>query len=238
MTDETVAAALTAHADRRRAEPHGLRPDADHLAGLLHGLLRQCQQAEPGFGLVSVARVPPPRANVRPTYDLDIVQRSPAGTETHSGVVIVTAQNATAVTAVLRRLRDDPRPFDRLVLVTDARVGLRLGTRGGEYLADLQQQGPNRFRHIEIPFEELIALDALRAVEGQARSGELEADLDGVARSIPAPEVIASHRRQGRYLTSELLRALLTPIVPAEEAAGSELNGTPSPSTISSASSR
>ena len=196
----------------RAAEPAALPADADHLVGLLRALLVQCRDGG-RYGVLDVERVPS-RAGARPTYDLVLRRRLPDGGAEQVGIAAVTAENATSVTASLRRLVEDGRPLDRVVLLTDERVGLRLGERGQEHLQELRERGPERFETVELSFAEYAELDALQAVVGEARSGDLEIEpAPGQVRAVREPEVIDSHHRRGRYLACRLLRRLLAPEV-------------------------
>jgi hypothetical protein len=74
----------------------------------------------------------------------------------------------------------------------------------------LQQRAPEGFRHLEVPPDESFALEALHAVVGLARSGDLEVLLpSGERRPLTATEVIASHHRRKRYLGQRVLAELL-----------------------------
>jgi hypothetical protein len=116
-------------------------------------------------------------------------------------------------------LLDDPRPLDRAVLVTDTRVGLNLGERGQEYFDDLRERGSHRFQRIDLPFREYAELEALQRVVGMARSRDLEIEIGpGQARAVSEREVIEAQHRAGRYLASNLLRAVLDwSVEPASE---------------------
>jgi hypothetical protein len=184
--------------------------------GVLHELLAQCRQAEL-YGVQEVNQVAPPRKGTRPTYDIWLRrQRADGRTET-TGVVVVMEENANAVTGFFRRLLEDDRPLDRVVVVSDARVGLPLGERGQELLERLAQRGPERFAHLELSFAEYVELEALQKAGAEARGGNIEVEArPGEVRSVALEEVVASHHRQGRYLASRLLRELLGP-PPASE---------------------
>jgi hypothetical protein len=118
--------------------------------------------------------------------------------------------NATA--AYLRRLCHAAPAPDRLLLVTDQRRPLVLGDRGKEYLAQLEEElFAGRFRRVDLSFSDYVNLNGLSIVARQARSGNLEINLPGgEARQISEAEVIASHRRRGRYRTAPILRELVT----------------------------
>jgi hypothetical protein len=158
-----------------------------------------------------VERLPAPRRGTRPTYDLAILQTRPeGGPPRRTGVVVVTAPSATSVTGFLRRLWEDSRPLDRIVLVTDERVGLPLGDRGQEYLEDLRRGRRDRFHVAELSLREYAELEALQQVARRARGGDLEIEpRPGQARPVTEREVLDSHRRRGRYLASPFLVTLL-----------------------------
>ncbi len=211
LIDRKVDEKIAEHRDGRLREPGALPPDADHLAGLLFALLEQCRDAGHLGGVQDVERLPPPRRGSRPTYDLAVLQTRPeGGPPLRTGVVVVTAPSATSVAGFLRRLWEDSRPLDRVVLVTDERVGLPLGDRGQEYLENLCRGRRDRFRVVEVSLREYAELEALQQVSRRARAGDLEIEpRPGQARPVAEREVLDSHRRRGRYLGSRLLSALL-----------------------------
>jgi hypothetical protein len=206
--DHAVDERLAAHVAWRQSEPQGLPPDADHLAGLVYALLATCRDAKNLHGIRAVERVSPQGA--RPTYQLIVQRDGPADSPRSIGVLAVMTGNATSAAGSLRRLREDLPPPGRVLLVTDARLGLPLGDRGREYLHALEQGGPARFLHLELSFAEYAELDALETVVGLARSGDLEIETyPGQARAVREAEVIESLQRRGRYLASRLLREIL-----------------------------
>jgi hypothetical protein len=229
--DRKVGEKVAEQRARRAADPATLPADAEQLMGLVRSLLVQCCDAQ-RYGVLDVERVPPPRAGARPTYDLALRRRLPDGGAEQVGILALTAENATSVAAFLRRLVEDSRPLDRVVLVTEERVGLPLGERGQEYLQELRERGPERFEVVELSFAEYAELDALQAVVGDARSGDLEVERPG--RALTEQEVIDSHHRCGRYLACRLLRRLLAPepagragdVSPGEPAASAAGSGT------------
>ncbi|HZY90920.1 MAG TPA: AAA family ATPase, partial [Gemmataceae bacterium] len=222
VIDRKVGEKVAERRARRAAEPAALPADADHLVGLLRALLVQCRDAR-RYGGLDVERVPP-RAGARPTYDLTLRRRLPDGGSEQVGILAVTEENAVSVAASLRRLVEDGRPLDRVVLVTDERVGLPLGERGQDYLQELRERGPERFEAVELSFAEYAELDALQAVVGDARSGDLEAE---TGRALTEQEVIDSHHRRGRYLACRLLRRLLAPEGERPPGGVSSLSGEP-----------
>jgi hypothetical protein len=211
LVDRKVAEKMAGHVAWRRHEPEGLPADADRLAGLIYTLLAQCRDADHRYGVADVERLLAPRRDPRRTYDLTLLQRFTGnGPDVRTALLVLTAPSAKLVVGFLRRLLEDPRPLDRLFLVTDQRVGLPLGERGQEYLEQLRHSPTCRFRELELTFDEYAELDALAAVVALAQSGDLEVEpRPGEARAAGAQEVIASHHRQNRYLATRLLRELL-----------------------------
>lgn len=206
--DRKVAQKLAELQARRRQEPHTLPPDAGNLAGLVFALLKQCRQVGTEHRLLDVRRPPMPKPRKPPTYDL-IVRQSCGAEEVRTGLRFVATRSAGSTAAALRRLVQDPRPPEHVLLVTDERLPLRLAARGEQYLEQLQQLGERRFRHVELTFEDYAALDALQAVVGLARAGDLEIEpRPGQPRPVTEQEVIESNRRQRRYQTAPLLRDL------------------------------
>src|SRR5207248_1960022 len=66
------------------------------------------------------------------------------------------------------------------------------------------------FHHVHLAFAQYAELDALQAVVGLARSGDLELALPGgQARPVTEQEVIESHHRRRRFTGHPLLRLLL-----------------------------
>jgi hypothetical protein len=106
--------------------------------------------------------------------------------------------------------------FDERVLVTDAeRRPLCVATtgKGAASLKALRELGEGRFHDVPLTFAECAELDALEAVIGAARSGDLEIDM-GVgksARPITEAEVVERlHRKTGGYRDHRLLKIFLT----------------------------
>jgi hypothetical protein len=218
LIDRAVEEKMREHQEQCLRTPGSLPPDGDHLAGLLFAVLEQCRDAGHLFGVQEVERLPAPRRGTRPTYDLAVTQRPhDGGMAVRTGVVVVTVPNAISVSGFLRRLVEDPRPLDRVILVTDARVGLPLGARGEEYLAELRKAGPDRFAVIDLNLAEQAAMASLQQPMWLARSGDLEVDVrPGQGHVISEREVLASHRRRGRYAASRLLHEVLARVASAE----------------------
>jgi hypothetical protein len=78
-----------------------------------------------------------------------------------------------------------------------------------------------------LTFEEYADLDALQAIVGLARSGDLEIELaSGPSRRVSERDVIESHHRQDRYRTAALLREVLGEQTSATQAADSQPKST------------
>jgi hypothetical protein len=211
--DQAVTAEMETLRRRFHADPVSLPAEADRLAGVLFDLLQQCREAGAAPGLIEVRRLPPPRPGAQPTYHLSLKRRDER--EEISGVLVMATEAKQAVAGFLRRLCEDSRPLDRVVIVTDERTGMPLGDKGKEYLEDLQSRGPDRFAVIVLPFAERANLEALAGVVGRARSGDVEIELPGGGCRVLTPaEVVASHHRQGRYAGNRLLAGLLRPAEP------------------------
>jgi hypothetical protein len=210
IIDHKVDQKMQEHRARLLAQPHTLPADANHLSGLLQTLLEQCFRGPEKSEGARVERLLVPRYGPRPALDL-VVGRWPNGTdrEERTGLLCLVNASATSTAAFLRRLVDDDQPLERLLLVTDERQPLQLGNRGEEYLAELRSRA-YRFQHIALTFAQYADLDALGAVVGLARSGDLEIEeVPGKTRSVSEEEVLASHRRRGRYATAAVFRDLL-----------------------------
>jgi AAA ATPase domain len=193
------------------AEPHAWPADANHLSGLLQALLEQCFRTADGSAGARVERLAVSKNRQRPALDL-IIHRWEAGTgrEERAGLLCLVNPSATSTAAFLRRLVEDDRPVDRLLLVTDERQPLQLGSKGEDYLAELRGRRRFRFQHITLTLGQVAQLEALRAVVGLARSGDLEIEeAPGKTRPVSEEEVLASHRRRGRYRAAAVLGELL-----------------------------
>jgi len=209
--DREVRESLADQLSRRQREPQSLPPDEDRLVRLVEDLLRQCRDTIPNYGVVSVEHGGR-RGGTQPAHQLEI-GRQASGAETvfRTGLLSVTAVSRIAVAGYLRRLVSGTGQVDRQILLTDGRIGLRLGPQGENYLSTLEQLGPQRFLRLEVSFVEYAELDALHSVVGLAQSGELEVDLGSEIRTLTVREVIESLHRQGRFRASRLLRELLDP---------------------------
>ncbi|HVS40571.1 MAG TPA: hypothetical protein VMS17_33755 [Gemmataceae bacterium] len=208
VIDRKVAAKLEEQKRQRQLDPPTLPPDADNLAGLVYALLRQCLQSPRPYALTEVQRPVAPKGRQQATYHL--VVRQGGGKETTIGVLILANSDAASAVWALRRVVEERRPTERLLLVTDQRRPLRLAKKGSEYLDQLKRNYGERFQRIDLTFDRYADLDALKATSGMALSGDVEIDLpDGASRRLTEAEVIASHHRQDRYVKHVLLGSLL-----------------------------
>jgi hypothetical protein len=208
--DRKVEEKVREHQAQRLAEPQSLPPDADNLSGLVKQLLEQCRRAGQAYGVVQVDSFPHPRKGSPAALDLLVHRRpDPGEREASAGLLFLANPSTTSTTAYFRRLSEDSRRVDQVLLVTDQRQPLQIGSRGQQYLDGLRARC--RVQHIELSLSDYARLDGLQAVLGLARSGDLEVEeAPGVSRPVTEAEVIASHLRRGRYLTAAVLRDLLT----------------------------
>lgn len=218
--DRKVAAKVAEQKAQRQIDPTTLPPDGDNLAGLTYALLRQCLDAPRPYALTSVTQPPRPSPRQRPTFHL-LARRRDGGADTSVGVLFLTTGNATSTAAwIFRRVLEDRKPPEHLLLVTDQRRPLRLGPKGQDYLDQLRRNYGGRFAAMDLTFGQYADLDALEVAAGMARSGDLEIDLPaGEVRRVTEAEVVASHHRCDRYAAHALLRTLLgaTAEPPAKE---------------------
>lgn len=212
LLDEKVALKLQEHKRQRQLEPQTLPPDGDNLAGLIHTLLQRCLNLPYPATLLGVERLVPPKYGQRPPYDLVFRQRpGPDGPETRGGLLCLVVGNRTSMSAFLRRVAQDAQPPRRLFLVTDERRPLEPAAAGRQYLEQLRERHASQFHLVRLTFDQYAELDALQAVVGLARSGDLEIELPGgQSRRVGEQEVIDSHHRCDRFRAHPLLRLLLT----------------------------
>lgn len=210
--DEKIERKLGEHQEQRRLDPENLPADADNQSGLVYTLLAQC-----GDDSLEVQRLQALKYKPRPAYDL-IVQQRGGGADKRTGIVFIATGSAFTVTGYLRRLAQDANPPGRVLLISDERLPLKLGPKGRDYLQQLRRRG-DRFRERVLTFTEYAALDALKAVVGMARSGDLEIDLpQGQSRRVSEEEALESHRRRDRYRRRALLGELLAQEPPRQPA--------------------
>ena len=206
--DSKVSQKIAAHRELKRQQPDTLPPDAANLAGVIATLLRHLDDLTielPQFGS-------PDRAF---PYSLVVRRQAGDGVVARIGVRCLADGSALSTTKALRFLVEaSPHP-EQTLLVTEERSPLVFGVqptaKGRQYYAELNQQKQGQFQHLQMTFEEYAHLDALQAVVGMAKSGDLEIDLPGgKTRQVSEEEVIASHVRRERYGAVPVLRELLT----------------------------
>jgi hypothetical protein len=207
--DRKVAEKLADFRAWRLRELERLPADADHLAGRAYALLVQCRDAG-CHHVLDVERSVPPANGARPACDLALLQKGESGPLVRTGLLVLMVESAKSVAAFLKRLVEMQRPPDRLVLATDARIGLPLGEKGRDYYEQLKQRHQHHFQVVPLDLAEQAALDALDAIVRQAKSGDLEIEpRPSQSRPASEDEVVGSHVRHNRYRACRLLRELL-----------------------------
>jgi hypothetical protein len=211
--DALVVEKITELTARRRQEPHTLPPSAENLSGLVHTLLQQCLNRAGQYALTRLSRPAAAKKTMPPPYDFRTHGAGgPDGKAPGVGVLFVGTGSATSAAGFLRRLVQAPATVtpDRLLLVTEERQPLKLARAGQDYFKQLSSRGSPDFSQTTLTFEQYAQLDALQAVVGLARSGDLEVEAGpGESPAVREDEVIDSHHRHGRYLQQKLLAALL-----------------------------
>jgi hypothetical protein len=211
--DRKIAEKLASIREELQREPHTLPTDADHLAGLAYSLLAQCRDAGHRYGVWEVERVAPPR-HAKPTYHLSLRLRdSETSADVRIGVLCLVERSATSVAGYLRRLLDNWGAFDRVVVATDKRIGLPLGSAGRESLEALRERGAQQFQMQELSFADIVEMEAMQRIVGLAKSRDLEIEPSpGLVRAVGEQEVSEAYHRHDRYRALCLLRTLLMPI--------------------------
>lgn len=219
--DRKVAQKIAEHCEQRRRAPDALPPDADNLAGLIAALLKQAAAGGDPAGQLHIDQPPSGKPDRQFPYSL-IVRRQPGtnGQAVRTGLLFLATDGAFSTTANLNWLLRDTHHPERTLLVTEERLPVAFGAqsdaKGRQYYAELCQGKHGPFQHLVLTFEQYAHLDALRAVAGMARSGDLEIEWPGGAtRPVSEQEVLESHHRQGRYQAAALLPDLL-PEAPKE----------------------
>jgi hypothetical protein len=215
ILDEAVTQKVAEYRARFLSEMAPPPFEEDRVVGLLDAALKGCQDGP--YRLRGYRRHLLPKSGPRPAYDLTVEQAgAPGSTPLRVGVRVLAAENSKSVTTVLERIGADTQPPGRVLLLTDERQNLPLGPKGAEWLQDLEARGPQGFRRIAVSPPQLADLEALQAVVGLARAGDFEIELGaGQRKAVTEDDVIASHRRAGRYPANSLLRELLGGEVPA-----------------------
>jgi len=128
-----------------------------------HGLPQLVRLLAPQWSSVSDEQLP----------DVPLVFEGPAG---RTGVSICTQGNMVSVAAQLKRLKSQftPDRLKRLIVLRDGRVPLSKGAKvASQALSQLVEQGATI---VERSSEVFAALDALRALLSEAKSGDLARD--------------------------------------------------------------
>ena len=128
-----------------------------------HGLPQLVQILAPQWGPVRDDQLP----------DVPLIFAGPSG---RTGISICTQANMNSVTAQLKRLKTQftPERLSRLIVLRDGRVPLSKGAKvASQALAHLADQGAEIVEHST---EVFAALDALRGLLSEAKSGDLARD--------------------------------------------------------------
>lgn len=133
--------------------------------------------------------------------DVSLIFEGPAG---RTGVSLCTQSNMTSLAKRLKRLKDQlaQRRLRRLVIVRDSRVPVTTGARIARQLLDeLEQQAAILFPSPEV----LAALDALRALLSDAKSGDLALEGDAILPRTVEEWLLANLPRNVRDFAAEIL---------------------------------
>ncbi|MDH4317301.1 MAG: ATP-binding protein [Desulfobulbaceae bacterium] len=208
LIDEKVEQKIIEQVNRRELNRAGLPADASNMGGLVYSLLAPCIGVSP-YTLTSLESIKSKR-NHKSAYDIMATEkRGDDGVIITTGLTFISTGNANTTTFALRRLINDPKPPNHVLVVVEERMPLKLGGKGKEYLNELKRRGEEAFKLQELSFAEYARLDGLQAVIGNARSGDLE--LSGVEnKRVSEAEVITSHHRCDRYRQHPLLCEFLT----------------------------
>ncbi len=203
--DAAVSLKITEAIGQRRLRPQSLPPDESRLSELVLKLLSHCTR-EP-YTLADYESCPR-----KPAGPYHLLARERAnGKEYLNGVTFIATTSKTAGTNALKRITADPGELDHRLLVTDERRPLEVGPKGQAHLAELRAMGSGAFREIRFRFDDYALLDALAAVLGAARVGDLEIEWPtGEFRPVREAEAAESMHRGKWFLRQPLLAELLT----------------------------
>ena len=211
--DAAVSLKINESIAQRRLRPQSLPPDESRFSELVVKLLGHCTR-EP-YTLADYESCPRKPAG---PYHILATERT-GDKQVWNGVTFVATTSKTAATLALKRIAADPKPLDHRLLITDERRPFSVGPKGQEHLAELQGRGPVAFREIQFRFDDYALLDALCAVLGAARVGDLEIEWPpGEYRPVREPEAAEAMHRGRWFLQQPLLAELLTEETPTRTA--------------------
>lgn len=186
----------------RRRQRDSLPPDADNIACLTETLLL-ATVATPSR---RVSRLPEASTSSSCAW-MEILTGGTADIS-HTLILILIANDGRSATPALRRLLGKAADTTRLVLVTDEeRRPLPLANAGRSYFEQLSQCP--HFVHHHFNFQQHVELDAMVAVMGMARVGDLEIH-HPVPRAITEAEVKDYWIRHQVLIEFPLMRVLLS----------------------------
>lgn len=155
-----------------------------------HGLPQLVRLTAPDVKAVRDERLP----------DVELVFQGDRG---RTGVSICTQSNMTSLAGRLRRLKTQiaTQRLDRLVLLRDSRIPISPGAKSTkQYLEELEQQASVVFPSVEA----LAALDALRDLLSDAKSGDLACHGEAVSPSTVEEWLLANLAPSLRDLVDEV----------------------------------
>jgi len=164
-------------------------------------------------GLPQLVRLVAPKTKVVRDEGLQDVELVFEGDGRRTGVSICTQSNMTSLAGRLRRLKTQAasKRLDRLVLLRDSRVPISPGAKSTKkYLEELEEQAAVVFPSVEA----LAALDALRDLLSDAKSGDLACHGEAVSHAT-VEEWLLAH-------LSPALRDLVDDVLGSKEEAGEE----------------
>jgi hypothetical protein len=210
LVDEVVRAKVEECRAQRMLNSGSLPPDTDNLARLTANLLSRCLD-HPEYSLVSVEPDKVSKKGSAPPFEFIITERNGRAELARTGVACLPGGHANASTHALRRILEDKRSLDHVLVITDQRRPFKLGARGQQYYDELQKGRRGRFRHIQLSLGEVVELDALDSVLGMARVKDLEIEYPpGMPRPVSEPEAVQAMHRQRLLVGHPFLHELLT----------------------------
>jgi hypothetical protein len=218
---------LQEHIDRRMAPKDLLAVDSSQLIGLIRTAVAACSNAEEPWRsnlYLSLASqsVPAIVNRTKPAFGLIVEHIDPAsGKRLRIGVAICDAVSGNSATNFLKRVKADvfdAPTVDRAFLIVDERRPLDLARTGSALFEFLERQG-DKFQQFNLSIETFATLDALEAVVGLAKSGDLTSrNRDGSLLAISESEVRNWYHESKKYLETPVLRDILLPVMPDSDA--------------------